>query len=88
MTFPFSLSLQENINRERNRHIIIFIFFIFFLKNSNLKILLFNQSNKVLGIYEVTAGGIPGASVDLRFVFVAALKTNALIVIMIQPSIR
>jgi DNA repair protein RadC len=41
------------------------------------KILLLNQSNKVLGMYEVSSGGIAGTSVDLRLIFAAALKANA-----------
>jgi DNA repair protein RadC len=31
----------------------------------------------VLGIFEVSKGGISGASADVRIVFVAALKANA-----------
>lgn len=48
------------------------------------KILLLNQSNKVLGMYEVSSGGIAGTSVDLRMIFAAALKTNAVSLIMIH----
>lgn len=48
------------------------------------KILLLNQSNKVLGVYEVASGGISGASIDLRLVFAAALKANASSLIMIH----
>ncbi|GIQ57154.1 DNA repair protein [Flavobacterium collinsii] len=48
------------------------------------KILLLNQSNKVLGVYEVASGGISGASIDLRLVFAAALKANASALIMIH----
>jgi len=48
------------------------------------KILLLNQSNKVLGMYEVSSGGITGTSVDLRLIFAAALKTNAVSLIMIH----
>jgi DNA repair protein RadC len=48
------------------------------------KILLLNQSNKVLGIYEVSSGGIAGTSVDLRMIFAAALKANAVSLIMIH----
>lgn len=48
------------------------------------KILLLNQSNKVLGVYEVASGGISGTSVDLRLLFAAALKANASALIMIH----
>jgi DNA repair protein RadC len=48
------------------------------------KILLLNQSNKVLGMYEVSSGGISGTSVDLRMIFAAALNANAVSLIMIH----
>ncbi|KAF2508713.1 JAB domain-containing protein [Flavobacterium zhairuonense] len=48
------------------------------------KILLLNQSNKVLGMYEVSSGGIAGTSVDLRLIFAAAIKANAVSLIMIH----
>jgi DNA repair protein RadC len=48
------------------------------------KILLLNQSNKVLGIYEVSSGGITGTHVDIRLVFSAALKANAVGLIMVH----
>ncbi|MBO9585257.1 MAG: JAB domain-containing protein [Flavobacterium sp.] len=48
------------------------------------KILLLNQSNRVLGMYEVSSGGIAGTSVDLRMIFAAALKANAVSIIMIH----
>ncbi len=41
------------------------------------KILLLNRANKVLGIYEVSTGGISGTVADPRLIFVAALKANA-----------
>jgi DNA repair protein RadC len=41
------------------------------------KIILLNRSNKVLGIYEVSQGGITGTVADPRLIIVAALKTNA-----------
>ncbi|RRJ90771.1 JAB domain-containing protein [Flavobacterium macacae] len=46
------------------------------------KILLMNKGNKVLGIYEVSTGGISGTVVDLRLIFAAALKANATGIIM------
>ncbi len=41
------------------------------------KVLLLNRSNHVLGIYNVSSGGITGTVVDKRLVFAAALKANA-----------
>lgn len=41
------------------------------------KVLLLNQANKVLGIYEVSSGGITGTVVDIRLLFAAALKAGA-----------
>lgn len=35
-----------------------------------------NKANKVLGIFEVSSGGISGTVADPRLIFVAALKTN------------
>lgn len=48
------------------------------------KILLLNQSNRVLGMYEVSSGGIAGTIVDLRLIFAAAIKANAVSLIMIH----
>lgn len=48
------------------------------------KVLLLNQFNKVLGLYEVSSGGIAGTVVDLRLIFAAALKANAVSLIMIH----
>lgn len=54
------------------------------------KILLLNQSYKVLGIYEISSGGISGTVVDLRLIFSAALKANATSIMMVHnhPSGR
>jgi len=41
------------------------------------KVLLLSQSNRVLGIYEVSSGGISGTVVDMRLLFAAALKAAA-----------
>ncbi len=41
------------------------------------KVLLLSQSNKVLGMYQVSSGGIAGTVVDIRLLFAAALKANA-----------
>ena len=48
------------------------------------KILLLNNDSKVLGLYEVSPGGITGTVVDLRLIFGAALKANATGLIMIH----
>lgn len=41
------------------------------------KILLLNNSNQVLGIYEMSKGGITGTVVDVRLLFAVVLKCNA-----------
>ena len=41
------------------------------------KILLMNRSNSVLGILEISKGGISGTVSDVRVIFVAAIKGNA-----------
>lgn len=41
------------------------------------KVLLLNKAQKVLGIYDVSTGGISGTVADPRIIFVAALKANA-----------
>ena len=46
------------------------------------KVLLLNRANKVLGIYEVSTGGITGTVADPRLIFVAALKGNACSIIL------
>lgn len=46
------------------------------------KILLLNNSNRVLGLYELSSGAITGTVVDLRLIFGAALKANATALIM------
>jgi DNA repair protein RadC len=40
------------------------------------KVMFLNRANKVLGIYDVSTGGISGTVADPRVVFVAALKAN------------
>lgn len=45
------------------------------------KVLLLNQSNRVLGIYEASSGGISGTIVDIRLLFAAALKASAVSII-------
>lgn len=46
------------------------------------KILLLNRANHVLGIYNVSSGGITGTIADLRLIFAAALKANAVFIIL------
>ena len=41
------------------------------------KVLFLNRANKVLGIFEVSTGGVTGTVVDPKIIFVAALKANA-----------
>jgi len=41
------------------------------------KVVLTNRANKVLGIIEISSGGISGVVVDPKLVFVAALKAGA-----------
>lgn len=41
------------------------------------KVLLTNRANKVLGIFEVSTGGIAGTVADPKLIFVAALKAGA-----------
>lgn len=41
------------------------------------KVLLLNQSNKALGLYELSVGGITSTIADPRLIFAAAIKANA-----------
>ncbi|AJA68931.1 RadC-like protein [Myroides sp. A21] len=41
------------------------------------KVLMLSNNNKVLGVLEVSSGGITGTIVDLRIIFSALLKANA-----------
>jgi len=41
------------------------------------KILLLNRANKVLGIFNLSKGGVSGTVADPKMIFVAALKANA-----------
>ena len=40
------------------------------------KVVFLNRANKVLGIYDVSRGGITGTVADPRIIFAAALKAN------------
>ncbi|NJN27276.1 MAG: JAB domain-containing protein [Cyclobacteriaceae bacterium] len=48
----------------------------------HFKVLLLNRANKVLGLYEVSTGGISGTVVDPKLIFAAALKANSSSIIM------
>jgi DNA repair protein RadC len=39
--------------------------------------MLLNRANKVLGIYELSTGGISGTVADIRLIFAASIKSNA-----------
>lgn len=41
------------------------------------KVMLLNHNNRVLGILAVSNGGLTSTSVDIRYIFGAALKANA-----------
>jgi DNA repair protein RadC len=41
------------------------------------KVLLLNRANKVIGLVNVSAGGVTGTVADPRIIYVAALKANA-----------
>lgn len=40
-------------------------------------VMLLNRSNRVLGYYQVSVGGISGTVVDIRLILQAAIKSNA-----------
>ena len=41
------------------------------------KVILLSRANRVLGIYEVSTGGVSGTVADPKLVFAAAIKSNA-----------
>ena len=41
------------------------------------KVVLMNRAHRVLGIYELSSGGIAGTVADPKLIFMAALKSNA-----------
>ena len=59
------LLIKENWNPDTIEHV------------EEFKVLLMNRSNSVLGIMDVSKGGISGCSVDIRVIFQAAIKANA-----------
>lgn len=46
------------------------------------KVVLMNRANKVLGIYELSTGGVTSTVVDIKLIFMAALKANACSIIL------
>ena len=46
------------------------------------KVLYLNRANRVLGIYELSTGGITGTVADPRLIFAAGLKLNAIGIIL------
>jgi len=49
-----------------------------------VKLLLLNRANMVLGIYELSKGGTTGCIVDIKMILATALKCNAQGIIMIH----
>lgn len=41
------------------------------------KVILMNNKNRVLGLYELSTGGVASTSADPKLIFMAALKANA-----------
>ena len=50
--------------------------------NEQFKVLFLNRANRVLALYESSTGGTTGTVVDIRLLLVAALKVNALAMIL------
>ena len=48
------------------------------------KVMLLNRANKVLGIYEVSTGGMTGTFADPKLIFVAALKAGACNIVLVH----
>ena len=46
------------------------------------KVVLLNRANRVLGIYEVSTGGVSATIADPRLIFAAAIKANASAIIL------
>ena len=49
-----------------------------------MKVILLNRANIVLGIYEMSKGGISGTVVDIRIILGVALKCNASAIILVH----
>jgi len=48
------------------------------------KVMLLNRANKVLGIYEVSTGGMTGTIADPKLIFIAALKAGACSIMLVH----
>lgn len=48
------------------------------------KVLMLSNSNAVLGVYEVSSGGITGTIVDIRLLFAALLKSKSTAMILVH----
>lgn len=48
------------------------------------KIILLNRANEILGVYELSKGGVSGTVVDIRIILGVALKCNASSVVLIH----
>ena len=46
------------------------------------KVILLNKAQRVLGIYEMSTGGVSGTVADPRLIFIAALKANAVNIVL------
>lgn len=49
-----------------------------------MKVLFLNRANKVIGIYELSKGGITGTVVDIRLLFAAVLKSLSCSIILLH----
>lgn len=48
------------------------------------KVMLLNRPNEILGVYELSKGGISGTVVDIRIILGVALKCNASAIVLIH----
>lgn len=48
------------------------------------KIILLNRGNEILGVYELSKGGISGTIVDIRIILGVALKCNASAIVLVH----
>ena len=49
-----------------------------------LKVVLLNRANVILGVYELSKGGISGTVVDIKMILAVALKCNASGIILVH----
>ncbi len=56
--------------------------------HETFKVLLFNQGNRVKGVYQASTGGLTGTLVDLRLLFAVVLKSvsTAIVIAHNHPS--